>query len=211
MNMITNELIALLTFLLPGFITSFLFYTLTSFPKKSEFEAVVIALIYTVIINAIVELLGIGFIAIGKLFTIGEWDQLSKTVWSIIIALFIGLLWSYLSNNDCIHKFLRKTRITTQTSYPSEWYGTFTETKRYIILDLKDERRIMGWPAEWPDDPDKGHFVLEDARWLIVDQDGKSSAIPLETIDKIVIAVHNVEMVEFVKDDEALGGDDNGS
>jgi hypothetical protein len=211
MNIITNELIALLTFLLPGFITSFLFYSLTSFPKKSELEAVVIALIYTVIINAIVELLGMGFIAIGNRVTIGEWNQLAKTVWSIIVALFIGLLWSYLFNNDCIHKFLRKTKITSKTSYPSEWYGTFTETKRYIILDLKDEQRIMGWPAEWPNDPDKGHFVLEDAKWLIVDQDRRSSAVPLETIDKIVIAVHNIEIVEFVKDDEALGGNHNES
>jgi hypothetical protein len=211
MNIITNELIALLTFLLPGFITSFLFYSLTSFPKKSEFEAVVIALIYTVIINTIVELLGMGFVAIGTRIAIGEWDQISKTVWSIIIAFFIGLLWSYLFNNDRIHKFLRKTKITNKTSYPYEWYGTFSETKLYVILDLKDERRIMGWPVEWPDDPGKGHFVLEDARWLIVDQDGKSSAIPLETIDKIVIAVHNIEMVEFVKDDEAIGGSRNES
>jgi hypothetical protein len=211
MNIITNELIAILTFLLPGFITSFLFYSLTSFPKKSEFEAVVIALIYTVIINTIVELLGMGLIALGVLFAIGEWNQLSKTVWSIILALFIGLLWSGLYNNDIIHKFLRKRKITNQTSYPSEWYGTFSETKSYIILDLKDERRIMGWPAEWPNDPEKGHFVLEDAKWLIADQNGKSSVIPLETIDKIVIAVHNIEMVEFVKDNDALGGNHNES
>jgi hypothetical protein len=204
MNIITNELIALLTFLLPGFITSFLFYSLTSFPKKSEFEAVVIALIYTVIINAIVELLD-------KRFSIGEWNQLAKTGCSIIIALVIGLLWSGLYNNDIMHKLLRLIRITKQTSYPSEWYGTFSETKSYIILDLKDERRIMGWPAEWPNDPEKGHFVLEDARWLIVNQNGKSSAIPLETIDKIVIAVHNIEMVEFVKDEETLGGNHNES
>jgi hypothetical protein len=202
MNIITTELIALLTFLLPGFITSFLFYALTSFPKKSEFEAIVIALIYTVIINAIVEMLGMCLIFIGNRIAIGEWDQLTKTVWSIITALIIGLLWSGLYNNDIIHKFLRNKKITNQTSYPSEWYGTFSETKSYIILDLKDERRIMGWPAEWPNDPGKGHFVLEDARWLIVDQDGKSSDIPLKTIDKIVIAVHNIEMVEFVKDDE---------
>jgi hypothetical protein len=50
MTMITSELISLFDFLLPGFITSFLFYSLASFPKKSEFEAVVIALIYTIII-----------------------------------------------------------------------------------------------------------------------------------------------------------------
>jgi hypothetical protein len=40
-----------------------------------------------------------------------------------------------------------------------------------IILDLRDERRIMGWPAEWPNDPEKGHFVLENAAWLIKAED----------------------------------------
>ncbi|MDR2344298.1 MAG: hypothetical protein LBD86_07195, partial [Spirochaetaceae bacterium] len=83
-----------------------------------------------------------------------------------IIALIIGLAWSYLYNNDRIHKLLRKFKITNQTSYPSEWYGTFTETKSYIILDLKDERRIMGWPTEWSNSPQQGHFILEDAKWL---------------------------------------------
>jgi hypothetical protein len=209
--MITNELVALFTFLLPGFITSFLFYSLTSFPKKSEFEAVVIALIYTIIINAVVEILGIICVAIGNIAAIGEWNQLSKTLCSIIIALIIGVVWSYLFNNDIIHTFLRTLKITNKTSYPSEWYGTFSETNLYIILDLKDERRIMGWPAEWPYDPEKGHFVLENAKWLTVDQDGKSSTIPLETIDKLLIAANNVEMVELVKSEEALGGNQDES
>jgi hypothetical protein len=199
MNIITNELISILTFLLPGFITSFLFYALTSFPKKSEFEAVVIALIYTVIINAIVELLD-------KHFAISEWNHLAKSVWSIIIALFIGLLWSCLYNNDLIHKGLRIIRITNQTSYPSEWYGTFSETKRFIVLDLKDGRKITGWPLLWPNDPKQGHFVLEQVRWVI-EEDGKSSDIPLETVDKIMIDVNNVEMVTFLKFNDELEGE----
>ena len=203
MTMITNELISLFSFLLPGFITSFLFYSLTSFPKKSEFEAVVIALIWTIVINAIVEIVEMLCIVLGNLVVIGEWNQLSKTLWSIIIALGIGLLWSWLYNNDIIHNFLRKRKITNQTSYPSEWYGTFTETKRYIILNLKDERRIMGWPVEWPNSPQQGHFILEEAKWL-VDKNGKVDIIPLETIDKIMIDANNVEMVEFIKNDEEL-------
>jgi hypothetical protein len=201
MPIITSELIALLSFLLPGFITSFLFYSLTSFPKKSEFEAVIIALIYTIIINMIVDFLGIFFIFVGNWFAISEWKQLYQVAWSIIIAICIGVLWSFLYNNDIIHKALRRIKVTSQSSYPSEWYGTFSETKRYIILDLKDERRIMGWPVEWPNFPDKGHFVLEEACWLTVNKGGK---IPLNTIDKIMIDTNNVEMVEFVKDNEKL-------
>jgi hypothetical protein len=206
MAMITSELISLFNFLLPGFITSFLFYSLTSFPKKSEFEAVVIALIYTIIINALVEILAILFIAIGSLFAIGEWNELSKIISSIIIAVIIGLLWSCLYNNDGIHRFLRKLKVTNQTSYPSEWYGTFAETKRYIVLKLKDGRRISGWPLLWPNSPQQGHFVLEQAKWLI-DEDDKSYTIPLETADKIMIDTANVEMVTFLKFNDELEGE----
>jgi hypothetical protein len=147
----------------------------------------------------IVDFLGILLISVGNRFAIGEWSQLSQVAWSIIIAICIGVLWSFLYNNDIIHKALRRIKVTSQSSYPSEWYGTFSETKRYIILDLKDERRIMGWPVEWPNYPDKGHFVLEEVSWLTTEKGGK---IPLLTIDKIMIDANNVEMVEFVKDDE---------
>lgn len=36
MTYVTGEIINLFNFLLPGFIPSFLFYSLTSFPKKDE-------------------------------------------------------------------------------------------------------------------------------------------------------------------------------
>jgi hypothetical protein len=205
MGNVTIELISLFSFLLPGFITSFLFYSLTSFPKKSEFEAVVIALIYTIIINAVVEILAHIFTATGYLISFGEWNTLSKTIWAIIVALIMGLSWSFFYNNDTLHKLLRKLRITKQSSYPSEWYGVFSENKKYVILHLKDKRRILGWPMEWPNNPKKGHFVLEAAEWLI-DNDGKNEAIPLTGVDKIVIDTINIEMVEFLNDNEELSG-----
>ena len=198
MNTITGDLISLFNFLLPGFITSFLFYSLTSFPKKSEFEAVVIALIYTVIIKAIVE----GLAVLG---VIDERSELSKIICAILSALFIGIVWAFLYNNDIIHKLLRKIKVTQKSSYPSEWYGAFVETKTYIILHLKDQRRILGWPAQRPNHPDKGHFVLENAEWLSVDESGGTKSIPLKGVDKILINANNVDMVEFVKTDKTLG------
>jgi hypothetical protein len=68
----------------------------------------------------------------------------------------------------------------------------------------------MGWPAEWPNYPDQGHFVLENAKWLL-DKDGKVIEIPLETIEKIMINADNIEIVEFLKDKEELGGFKNES
>jgi hypothetical protein len=87
----------------------------------------------------------------------------------------------------------------------------FPKQKNMLFWNYKDERRIMGWPAEWPNNPEKGYFVLEDAMWLTVDHNGKSGAVPLDTLDKILIAAHNVEMVEFVKDEEDIKGRHNES
>ena len=203
MEYITSELINLLNFLLPGFITSFLFYSLTSFPKKSTFESVVLALIYTVIINLIVDVMGLAFLAIGEnLFAIAQWSGTIKILWSIILALLLGLLLTFLYNNDKLHKLLRKFRITNQTSYPTEWYGTFSETKLYVVLHFIDGRRIMGWPLEWPSSPKNGHFILEDAIWLEKTGD-EEKIIELKNVQKIMLDASNINMVELVKDTEA--------
>jgi hypothetical protein len=58
----------------------------------------------------------------------------------------------------------------------------------------------------WPNHPRQGHFVLEQAKWLL-DEDDKSSAIPLETVDKIMIDANNVEMVTFLKFNDELEGE----
>jgi hypothetical protein len=172
---------------------------LTSFPKKSEFELVIMALIYTVILNSIVDGLGWALIAIGSnTFTIAEWTSTVKVLWSVFFALLFGLLLPFFYNNDILHKILRKFKITNQTSYPTEWYGTFSETRLYIVLHLADGRRLMGWPLEWPSSPKNGHFVLENAAWLD-EIDGKTQEIELSNVEKIMLDVSSVIMIEFIK------------
>lgn len=177
MQYITNDLITLLKFLLPGFITARIFYGLTSFPKKSEFEAVVVALVFTIIIQVFVYAFRALSLVIGKVFPIGSWTIEIDLIWSIVVATILGLLFSYLMNNDKLHSLLRKAKITHQTSYPTEWYGFFSENKTYVVLHLTDQRRLYGWPYEWPSNPKEGHFVLEDAEWLLdaPDSSGKTS------------------------------------
>ena len=159
------------------------------------------ALIYTVAINSIVEVLSWGLIAFGETcFSIGEWSPTAKVLWSIFMAVILGLYLSYLYNNDLLHKMFRKRKITNQTSYPSEWYGTFSETPSYIVLHLIDRRRIMGWPSEWPSSPKNGHFILENAAWL--DENDEKHPIELNNVEKIMLDVTNINMVEFMKPTE---------
>jgi hypothetical protein len=199
MSNVTSELINLFTFLLPGFITSFLFYSLRASPKKSEIEMVVMALIYTTIINTIVELLSRFFFWVGKKYgAIAEWDQSAIVICSVILSVLLGLLLSLLYNNDAIHKPLRKIKVTKQTSYPSEWYGAFYETLSFVVLHFTDGRRLMGWPREWPSDPKSGHFILEQAAWL-TEEEGQEKEINLDNVEKILVDTTNIIMVEFVR------------
>lgn len=201
MNIISSEILSLLNLLLPGFITSFLLYSLTSFPKKSEFESIIIALIMTFIINVFISIIRSILLFLGQYISFGIWNTECEAFFSLLFAVFFGLFFSYMLNNDSFHKYLRDKGITKQTSYPTEWYGVFSENITFLTLHLKDGRRIMGWPEEWPSSPTNGHFVLQCADWLL-EEEGKTIALPIDNVSKILIDANNVEMVEFSKPKE---------
>ena len=115
-------------------------------------------------------------------------------IWSVIFAIILGFIFSYYSNNDKLHKFLRDKNITRETSYASEWFGAFLKNVTYIVLHLKDGRRLYGWPREWPTDPKNGHFVIEQASWL-----EENNEIELEEVNQVLIDTSQVELVEFME------------
>ena len=195
MENINSQLILVLQYLLPGFLSAWIFYGLTAYPKPSPFERVIQALIFTFIIRGATEILEM-------LFDI----QSSSFILSLPIALFLGILFSYYANNDKFHKLLRALKITKETSYPSEWSSAFSDNITYVVLHLKDTRRIYGWPIEWPNDPRNGHFLLQNACWL-VEENGKSQEVPLGDLEGMLIDSANVEMVEFVKETEEKRND----
>jgi hypothetical protein len=186
MENLSTELIATLHFLLPGFISAWIFHALTSYPKQSQFERVIQALIFTVIIQSVLFLL-FYFSAINI--------EKFELIFSLIIAIILGLFLAYFTNNDKFHKILRKLKITKETSYASEWFSAFSERVTYIVIHLKDGRRILGWPMEWSTEPNNGHFLLSDASWI--DDDNKE--IALKNVENILIDSSDVKLVEFLK------------
>lgn len=193
MDDLVKEVIPLLQYLIPGFFTAWIFYTLTAFKRPDTFGQIVQALIFTFIIHLVV--VGIKRVAlfIGEhYFMLGDWGVKVEAGWSAIVAILIGLLACYLANSDKLHAMLRKYNITVQTSYPTEWFSAFNEYKRFVVLHLKDERRLYGWPSEWPSEPSSGQFVILQPSWL----DKNGNEIALES-DAIVIDSSNVQWVEF--------------
>lgn len=195
MGNLTSDLISLLHYLLPGFLAAWIFYSFTSFKKPTEFERIIQALIFTIIIQSISHLTKKLLLFIGNFASIGAWDNDVAIIISLIIATALGFTFTFYSNNDKFHTLIRKANISKETSYPSEWYGEFSTKITYVVLHLKDGRRIYGWPKEWPSTPNIGHFSLLEAAWL----DNENKETVLHTVDSILINSENVEMVEFMK------------
>lgn len=194
----SKDVLTLLTQLMPGFLTAWVVFGLTTYTKPPQFERVVQALIYSFIVNGLVAVLEQVLLGAGKIGRIGYWDKSAEIVASTVIAIALGLVLSYYMRNDAFFSLMRRLKLTSRTPYPSEWYGAFATRPRYLVLHLTGGRRISGYPAEWPTEPTVGHFRLTDAAWL--DDDNKET--PLDGNDSVLIEAKQVEMVELLKDDE---------
>ena len=189
MSWATSEIVAVLTFLLPGFVGAAVFYALTSHPKPGEFAQVVQALVFTTVGQALAWLI--------RLLTGLRWEYewpagLELTV-AVASAVAVALLAAYAANHDTLHRPLRWLGVTMETSYPSEWYSAFAEYDGcYVMLYLKDKRHLYGWLEEWPSNPDDGHFRISEAVWFI---DGRR--ISATEVAATLVAASDVEMVEF--------------
>lgn len=162
MSWASSEAVSILTFLLPGFVAAAVFYSFTSHPKPSEFERVVQALIFTIVAQAIVEVLRAVLLWVGgAVGAVATWTKTGEITTSVSVAIVVGLVAVRMVNNDTLHGLLRRLRFTRESSYPSEWYSAFSRhPDSYVVLHLKGERRLYGWPEEWPTRPDQGHFSI---------------------------------------------------
>jgi hypothetical protein len=162
----SKDVLTLLTQLMPGFLTAWVVYGLTTYTKPPQFERVVQALIYSFIVNGLVAILEGVLLLAGKAVRLGVWDKSSEVIASAAVALLLGLVLSYYMRTDTFFRLARRLNLITRTAFPSEWYGAFATKPRYLVLHLTGGRRISGYPTEWPTEPSAGHFRLTDAAWI---------------------------------------------
>jgi hypothetical protein len=193
----------LIFLLLPGFISAGVFYTLTAHPKTTEFERLVQSLIFTSLIRLVSIFLKGFLLRLGHWWAIGVWDQDVEFEWSIALALLLGVIFAASANRDLFHRAFRWMGVSTRTSFLSEWYSAFSSENRYRLLHLKGGRRLRGRADEWPDQPDRGHFVIMEAQWIMDDD----QIAPLYQVERFVLPAVEVEMVEFLKFPEEVTQD----
>lgn len=195
---LTKDVVSLLQYLLPGFLVAWVFYGLTSHQKPSQFERIVQALIFTLAVRVFVFVERIVLEYLGQWKALRPWDSDADLACSLISAIILGVIFALATNNDRFHGILRDNGLSRRSAHPSEWCGTLSEHARYVVLNLKDDRRLYGWPKVWPSDPEKGHFFITVPSWI--DAEGKEHA--LESIEGLLVNVADVKWVEFINEPE---------
>lgn len=190
-----EKLLFLLQTISPGFVTTLIFYWLADVPKPGQFERVVQALICSGLIKLLVGGLMSVFLWVGQWWYVADWSQTVEVIWSTALAVGIGLSLAWFAFNDTLYSRARRLKFTSRNStLVQEWSWAFLNYgDRYVVLNLQDGRRLMGFPKAWPSDHIKGHFVIEDPYWL----EGESMR-SYDGITSVLIANADVVWVEFL-------------
>mgnify|MGYP000904022941 CR=1 FL=1 len=196
---LSKDLIALLSYLVPGFLVAWLFYALTSHQKPAQLERVIQALIFTLVVNCLVVLERGASLWIGHRISFGEWTKDSELVASIATAIAFGLLAVHIANTDVLHKWLRDRNLSKQSSHPTEWCTTFELNKSYVVLEMKDGRRLYGWPQIWPSNFEKGHLYITEASWIHGEE-----PVEMPINSGVLIPVNDVQHVEFINTTKSI-------
>lgn len=191
----SQEIIALLQYLLPGFLMAAIYYGLTSHPRPSQFERVVQALLFTVTVQAVLDVIraSAGWLRMDSVQ--GAWTSDVELAARFIIAFAAGIILSAASNRDIVHAALRRLGVTHRSALAGEWYAVFATTREHVILNLSDGSRITGWPQQWPSDPKNGHFFITQCAWI-----SPTRAVDGCDIEGILINAADVTRVEFIKE-----------
>ena len=203
MSWVSNEVVEVLTFLLPGFVAATIFYPLTSHPKPSPFNSVVQALIFTMIVQAIVYLLPLD--ALSKLLGSKNEEMATATATHWNFRFGRGRRRSRFDRDMGFESRQTAFRIEVVKDHPRDLLPF-----RVVLLVRKSRRNLcclafgrrtpFVWMArrmaEQPQNgsPELGHFRIAEASWLYDD-----AQVELASVTALVIAVDRVEMVEFVQ------------
>lgn len=193
------DLIPILAFLLPGFVSSGIVSLLVIRKPQEVFVRVLEALIFTTLNLAVffsaqsylsTHKIPVLTVDSGHFFTAGNLTLLA------FCAVGIGLIWSFEANNQWLFWVLRFLRITSKSTKPTLWVDVFsTERNRYAVVHLKDGRRVVGWVRRYSDDAADRALFLEQASWLTDD----GAFVNNPRINVMVDRETEISLVEFVK------------
>ena len=120
---------------------------------------------------------------------------------SLAAVISIPVFGGFIYFNDHLHRLLRKLKITTKTSRSNAWNHAFVTQDRYVIVTLKDGRRILGYPTMFSNDPEEGFVYLYNPAWVNDDKSHDEEPDYFESICYgFLLNRDNIDLIEFTLD-----------
>lgn len=196
------EALNIILLLIPGLLSSQIFYSTFQVRNVSAQKRVLDAVLFTFVIYALVS-------------TFVQWDPVAQVkanpeqieyifttnnnliFTTLAILILLPLLVGFIYYKDILHGILRKAGITTQTSRLNTWNDAFHTQDRYIIITMKDGRRVRGYPHMFSTDPEEGFIYLYNPAWVNDDKiEGESDYIESHC-HGFLLNRDNIELIEF--------------
>ncbi len=128
--------------------------------------------------------------------------KLSVIVLTLILTVFMPLSIGFIYFSDKFHGLLRLFNITTKTSRGNTWNDAFATQDRRVIVTLKDETRVRGYPTMFSTDPEEGYLYLFDPVWVNDNKEDKNDPDYLETnCHGFLVNRDNIDLIEFTLDE----------
>ena len=208
---ISVEAVNILLLLLPGFIAGQVFYSIFQVADVPASKRTLDALIFTFVTYLIVSsmypwepLATVKLINGSMSFSVNE-D--GKLIWLVLaVTVVVPIVIGSLYHSDFLHSIFRKLNITTKTSRKNTWNDAFLSQNRHVIVTLKDDRRIRGYPTMFSTDPDEGFLYLYNPAWINDDKESESEPDYFESnCHGFLLNRENIDLIEFtLNENESL-------
>ncbi len=114
----------------------------------------------------------------------------------LAIAILIGVLVATLLERGWLYKILRKLKITYLTGRITVWNDVFSSYRKiWVLVHLKDGRKIIGWPRYYSGGSTRRELFLADAAW--VPDDGKLVDVEGEGI--LITEGCGIDLIEVLR------------
>lgn len=190
-----DGVLQLAAYLLPGLVAVMLFYALTAHRQPRLFNQVIYAVVFATVVNGLFAFIDGWILDRLRAFAFTpEMLSYSLLFMRVVAGCAMGILWVGIINLDLLHKIARFGRLTKRTGYPSVFYQGLYDHKKYVVLHLKDGRRITGLTELFPSFGE-GYIGLVEYKWLDDDTNKNQEAGYL-----IMIDMDDVKMIEVEYD-----------
>ncbi len=201
---ISIEVFNILLLLLPGLISSQIFYSIMS--QKKEISAS--KRIYDSIIFSFLSYLLVAMVMPWSpiLQVTGSKESLSYAfsdnkllvLLNLVTMVVIPIVLAAILQNDFFHGCLRRMKVTTKSSRESTWNDVLLSEDRHIVIHLRDERRIRGYPIRFSSDADEGYIYFFNPAWVNDDKQNDEDSAYIETgAHGFLVNRSDIDLIEF--------------